>query len=105
MYTSQNVIVSGVILLSQFKYRDRASIIVDILASIARDPKGTTKTSIMRRANLNFGQTNRYLQHLLLSGLIREENPLGKQELCRYKLTSEGFKTVNRLDSLRDTFR
>jgi len=37
----------GKILLSNFKYRDRATIIGDILDTIFRDPKGKTKTSII----------------------------------------------------------
>lgn len=81
----------GKISLSKFKYRDRATIIGNILDTIRREPKGKTKTSIMRDANLNFDQVNTYLQLLILHGIIKPTNPLNGQELGRYKLTSKGF--------------
>jgi predicted transcriptional regulator len=77
-----------------FKYRDRASIIGDILSAINSDPKGKTKTSIMRGANLNLEQVNRYLQLLMLSGLIKAEEPLTSQELARYRLTKKGLSVL-----------
>lgn len=106
MYTKcdGNVMI-GVVLLAKFKYRDRAGIILDILDIIRRDPKGKTKTGIMRGANLNFGQVNKYLDHLVLGGMVKEDNPMGKQELFRYKLTQKGLRTAKYLGSMRDTFR
>jgi len=77
---------------SRFKYRDRASIIGDILDSINSDPKGKTKTSIMRGANLSLEQVNKYLHHLMVSGIIRTTDPLESQEIARYKLTATGLK-------------
>jgi predicted transcriptional regulator len=79
------------LLISKFKYRDRAAIIRDILETINKDPKGKTKTSIMRAANLNFEQVNRYLDLLLLCDAIKAVNPLRSQEVARYKLTRKGF--------------
>jgi len=81
----------GKIFLSGFKYRDRASIIGDILNTINSDPKGKTKTSIMRDANLSFDQANKYLHHLMLSGVVRAASPADSQEIARYRLTSKGF--------------
>jgi len=83
--------VFGKIRQSRFKYRDRASIIGDILDSINSDPRGKTKTSIMRGANLSLEQVNKYLQHLMLSGVIKTTAPLESQEAARYKLTTKGL--------------
>ncbi len=80
------------ILISKFKYRDRASIIRDVLETINRDPKGKTKTSIMRGANLNFEQANKYLDFLILCDAVRAANPLRSQELARYRLTQKGLQ-------------
>ena len=78
--------------MSKFKYRDRATIVGDILDTIYRDPNGKTKTSIMRGANLNFEQANRYLDFLIVCDAIRAANPLRSQELARYRLTQKGLK-------------
>lgn len=80
------------ILISKFKYRDRASIIKDILETVNGDAKGKTKTSIMRGANLNFEQVNRYLDFLTLSDVVRATSPLKGQELARYRITQRGLK-------------
>jgi len=81
----------GKLFLSGFKYRDRPSIIGDILDSITSDPKGKTKTSIMREANLSLEQVNKYLQHLVISGMIKAADPIEAQEVARYRLTSRGL--------------
>jgi predicted transcriptional regulator len=79
-------------LISKFKYRDRAIIMRDILETINRDPKGKTKTSIMRGANLNFEQANKYLDFLVLCDAIKAADPLRSQELARYRLTKRGLQ-------------
>jgi len=81
----------GKIFLSKFKYRDRATIIGNILDTIYREPKGKTKTSIMRDANLNFDQANNYLHLLMICGVIKAATPINSQELIRYKLTEKGL--------------
>jgi predicted transcriptional regulator len=81
----------GKAFLSGFKYRDRTSIIGDILDSINSDPKGKAKTSIMRDANLSLRQVDTYLKHLMVSGLIRATDPIESQEIARYRLTEKGF--------------
>jgi len=106
MYTNLPFRVAiGNILLSKFKYRDRAGIVVDILDSVRNEPKGKTKTSIMRGANLNFKQANTYLELLSGLGLIRAGDPIKSQESARYKLTKKGLVTAKRLDTLRDVLR
>jgi len=84
----------GKMFLSKFKYRDRATIIGNILDSIYREPRGKTKTSIMRDANLNLSQVNKYLQLLVLCDIVRAADPLNSQELTRYKLTAKGYSLL-----------
>lgn len=105
MYKNLQFGVAVKILLSKFRYRDRANIVLDILDTVGRDPKGKTKTSIMRGANLNFAQVNRYLEALLFRGFIKEIAPIKSQELVRYIQTKKGFLVVKHLDPLRDAFR
>jgi len=98
----------GRILLSNFKYRDRATIIGDILDTIYRDPKGKTKTSIMRSTNLNFDQANKYLSSLILCDIVRATDPLRSQEAARYRLTSKGVNLLKNFDLWQlvlETFR
>jgi len=93
MYTILSFnIFFGKILRSGFKYRDRTTIIGDILDSINSDPRGKTKTSIMRAANLSLEQVNKYLYHLVLSGIVTTADPLESQELARYRLTAKGLR-------------
>jgi predicted transcriptional regulator len=96
------------ILLSTFKYRDRATIIGNILDTIYRDPKGKTKTSIMRSTNLNFDQANKYLGTLVMCDILRAADPLKSQELARYRLTEKGvvfLKNFNMWQMVLETFR
>lgn len=86
---------------SRFKYRDRSTIIGHILNSISRDPKGKTKTSIMRSANLNFDQTNKYLDFLLVCDIVKATNPIRSQEMARYKLTGKGTGVLRNFEMLQ----
>lgn len=102
MYTNLSFdIIFRNMLLSGFKYRDRAKIIVDISDSVSSEPKGKTKTSIMRSANLNLDQVNTYLFHLVSLGLIKSGDPLKSQEMARYKVTTKGLKLVKDIDMWR----
>jgi predicted transcriptional regulator len=101
MYINPHFGVDVDILLAKFKYRDRTSIVVDILGTIVKEPQGKTKTSIMRGANLNFDQANRYLELLLFNGFIKEAQPLGNQESARYKATKKGLDFVGILETRR----
>lgn len=94
---SFNTLFRG-LLVSKFKYRDRASIVRDILDTIDRDPRGKTKTSIMRGANLNFEQANKYLDFLVLCDAIKAADPLRSQELARYRLTQKGTRFLRNSD-------
>ena len=52
------------------KYRNRVSIMSDILASIKFSKKGLKKTQIMQSANLNYLQTKKYLSYMLNCGFL-----------------------------------
>ena len=93
--------VFGKILYSGFKYRDRASIIGEIVDSVAGDPRGKTKTSIMRSANLSLEQTNKYLELLVVCDVLRAFRPLTIQEAARYKLTEKGFRLAYEFETWR----
>jgi len=71
---------------SAFKYRDRISIIADILSSLIRNPQGKRKSNIMQSAGLNSPMINKYLDLLLLNGLVKVEDE------CIYKPTAKGLK-------------
>lgn len=58
-------------ILEAFKYRDRMTIIGDILKSLKNSRDGKTKTQIMQSANLNYIQLNRYLRYLLHYGFLK----------------------------------
>ncbi len=88
--------VLGCISLAKFRYRDRATIVGDILGTINSDPRGKTKTSIMRSANLNYEQVNRYLDYLVLCDAVKAVNPLRSQELARYRLTQKGLRFLKK---------
>ena len=105
MYSSLLSVQFGKIFLSGFKYRDRRTIIGEILAMVYREPRGKTKTSIMRGANLNFDQVNRYLELLILRGLIKVEAPIRSQELARYRVTEKGLQLTRTLEISRLTLK
>ena len=86
------------ILLSEFRYRDRATIIGDILDTIYRDTKGKTKTGIMRATNLNFDQANKNLNFLMVCDIVKATDPIRSQELARYRLTEKGIRFLKNFD-------
>lgn len=55
---------------NSFKYRDRVTIIGDILESVRNSGKGRKKTQIMQSANLNYLQTKKYLNYLIDYGFL-----------------------------------
>ena len=108
MHLNLSSIGFGRIFLSKFKYRDRTAIVAEILDTIYRDPKGKTKTGIMRAANLNFAQANQYLDNLLLCDIVKASDPLRSQEAARYRLTEKGCRFLKDFDLwyvVMETFR
>jgi predicted transcriptional regulator len=75
-----------------FKYRDRVSIISDILAAVKNSKKGRRKTQIMQSANLNYAQTKKYLHYLLDCGYLM----VTKKET--YTITHEGSRFLHLVD-------
>jgi len=53
-----------------FKYRDRVSIMGDILKSVRSNYEGRKLTQIMQSANLNYVQTKKYLGYLNNCGYL-----------------------------------
>ncbi|MGB9756756.1 MAG: DUF4364 family protein [Candidatus Bathyarchaeales archaeon] len=81
-----NLIYSSYSLLNAFKYRDRMTIIGDILKSIKESRNGRKLSQIMQSANLNYIQTKKYLNYLLNCGF------LVVTEKETYTITSNGLK-------------
>jgi len=72
--------------LARSKRRDKIDIAVDVLR-VSKD--GAKKTQIINKVNLNFFQSNRYIDLLVGKGLLRLGNP---ERL--YKTTDKGLKLV-----------
>lgn len=79
-------------LLYAFKYRDRHSIIADILKAVAKSSKGSKKSHIMQRANLNSIQINRYIDVLLRNGFVIVDG-------YRYRLSTKGLRYLENIES------
>jgi predicted transcriptional regulator len=75
-----------------FKYRDRVSIMSDILTAVKNSRKGRRKTQIMQSANLNYTQTKKYLDYLLTCGYIVVT------EKETYAITNEGSLFLQLVD-------
>ncbi len=75
-----------------FKYRDRVSIIGDILEAVKNSRKGRRKTQIMQSANLNYSQTKKYLDYLLDCGYLMVT------ERETYTITNEGSRFLQLVD-------
>lgn len=82
-----------------FKYRDRVTIIGDILKTITYSSrKRRRKTQIMLSAKLNYGQVNKYLALLISNGYIKAE----RSEIhggSVYRATSKGLNFVKVLET------
>jgi len=78
-----------------FKYRDRTTIMIDILDSVRNSRKGKKKTRIMQSARLNHVQTGKYLNHLVGCGYL-----VGTNEET-YVLTKDGFRFLQLIEMQR----
>ncbi len=86
--------------LHAFKYRDRWTIIGDILKTVKNSREGKRKTQIMQSANLNYIQTKKYLNYLLNCGFL----VITERET--YVITERGSKflhlvEIQRIHSIR----
>jgi len=59
--------------INAFKYRDRTTIMADILKSVRSSRQGMRKTQIMQSARINHIQTEKYLGYLVNCGYIVSE--------------------------------
>jgi predicted transcriptional regulator len=75
-----------------FKYRDRQSIVADILKAVSKSNKGKRKTHIMRAAHLNSVQANRYLEVCFRNGYVVVDG-------YRYRLSEKGLRFIENVDS------
>ena len=80
--------------MSTFGKRDRVTILMDILKSAGGSKDGKKKTQILQSANLNYNQANKYLELLMVNGLVLVDNE------DRYRITSRGLHFVQTLESL-----
>jgi predicted transcriptional regulator len=84
--------------MASFKYRDRVTIIRDVLKTIKRCDDGGRKYTIMKHASLSYDQLNKYLLFLTNMGYIKEiAEPDGK----KYEVTEKGSVFLKSLDDLR----
>ena len=83
--------------MNDFTRRSRIEIINDILTA---SKNGAKKTDVMYRANLSFGQLQRYLSFLVDRGLIsNRRNDDGK---VRYKTSERGKKVLEKYKELNN---
>lgn len=75
-----------------FKYRDRATIMSDILNTVKSSSGGKKKTNIMKSANLNYKQTKKYVNYLLDYGF------LVRTERATYVITEKGARHLQLIE-------
>ena len=80
--------------LNAFKYRDRTTIIRDILEGI-RSKKEVRRTQVMNVARLNYIQTKKYLNYLLNCGFVV------LTEKGTYVITEKGKKFLQLIEIQR----
>lgn len=78
------------------KYRSRSDIVYQILLA-AKEIDGVTKTRIMFKAYLSFGQMKEYLKLLIDSELL-EHIP----ESSTYRTTAKGLKIMETCDKMNE---
>lgn len=79
-------------ILDAFKYRDRMTIISDILKTLKESKGGKRKTQIMQSANLNYIQLDKYLRYLLHCGMLKFT------EKGKIEITAEGAQFLTFLE-------
>lgn len=80
--------------MSTTMYRDRLTIFAEILKTTKESKIGKKKTNIMRSVNLNYTQANKYLNLLLINGLLYLDSN------NRYRTTKKGLELVTSIESL-----
>jgi predicted transcriptional regulator len=80
---------------SAFKYRDRTSIMTQILETVDTSREGRKKTQIMQSANLNYLQTKKYLNYMMNCGFLIVT------ERETYLITEKGHKFLYSIEMER----
>ena len=75
-----------------FKYRDRTTIMIDILDTVRNSREGKKKSPIMQSARLNHLQTEKYLNYLIGCGYIVVTNKR------TYLITKEGSRFLQLIE-------
>ena len=78
-----------------FKYRDRTTIMIDILDAVRNSRKEKKKTHIMQSVKMNHLQTEKYLNYLIGCGYLVGTN---KET---YVLTKDGFRFLQLIEMQR----
>jgi predicted transcriptional regulator len=78
-----------------FKYRDRTTIMIDILDTVRNSRGGKKKSRIMQSARLNHLQTEKYLNYLIGCGYL-----VGTDKKT-YVLTKDGFRFLQLIEMQR----
>lgn len=81
-----------------FKYRDRLTIIVDILRAVNECPQGKRKTCIMQTANLSTPQIEKYLNLLIITEALKVEDSI-------YKSTEKGRRLAKDLEFIYQSYK
>lgn len=90
--------IRNFVLMSSFGKRDRVTILKDILEAARRSKEGRRKTQLIQTANLNHNQVTKYLNLLLVNGLVISCDD-------KYRITERGLHFVKTLESLNITLR
>ncbi len=86
------------LLVLKSRYRDKKTIVADIIRSTYNNGKGVRKTNILQKANLSTAMLNRYLGTLMRKGYILNEG-------CFYRPTKKGLTFLENYESELVTMR
>jgi len=75
-----------------FKYRDRTTIMIDILDTVKSSMGGKKKSHILQSARLNHLQTEKYLDYLVGCGYLVVTNKK------TYVMTKDGFQFLQLIE-------
>lgn len=76
-----------------FKYRDRTTIMIDILDAVRNSRKEKKKTHIMQSVKMNHLQTEKYLNYLIGCGYLTVTNRK------TYMITREGARFLQLIET------
>jgi predicted transcriptional regulator len=98
IFIGEGMFIGNFTLMSSFGKRDRVTILKDILEAARRSKEGRRKTQLIQSANLNHNQVTKYLNLLLVNGLVISCDD-------KYRITERGLHFVKTLESLNITLK